>query len=76
MRILKDRHEAWIYEFSHDINVQEAMIRKFKMPPLPLKLASSMHDIPRREFKLGYIRKYFELAKCSYEVKHLSLIHI
>ena len=58
------------------MNAQEAMefIRKFKMPPLPLKLVSLMHGIPRREFKLGYIRKCLELATCNYEVKYYSFL--
>ena len=58
------------------MNAQEAMefIRKFKMPPLPLKLVSLMHGIPRGEFKLGYIRKCLELATCNYEVKYYSFL--
>jgi len=60
LRVLKEDCEAWIYELSYDISYHEVRetAKIMNKQSLLLKIASTLHGIPRRELLKEYIKPF------------------
>jgi len=73
-RVLKGGSSAHVFEFSPDtpwLDVKEAS-RIMGVNPLLLKVVSSMHGIPRKEYVNGYLRQALIGIDC--EVHFINLV--
>jgi len=73
LRVLKVGGEAWIYEFSYDAECGEES-RRMRRPCALLKVLATLHGLPRRAFKKGYIREALEKAECESSVDFRGII--
>lgn len=70
VRVLTEDGEAWIYEFSHDLAGQKLKesARKLSRPWFLIKIAATMHGLPRREYREGYIRAALDRTGVPYSI--------
>ena len=75
-RVLRRGGEAWIYEFSHDAPWKEVkdVAKTLKRPTLLLKLAATLHGLPRKTFDSGYIRNSLVMFNVTYSVLYKGVI--
>jgi len=75
-RVLRNGGEAWVYEFSHDApweDIKETA-RASRRPTLLLKLAATLHGLPRKAFTLGYIKRSLESSNVTYYTYYRGVI--
>lgn len=69
-RVLKIGCEAWIYEFSHDASWSECSSTAKRLGRLTLliKVAASLHGLPRKVYREGYVKEELLKSGVSYKV--------